>query len=140
MKLIPVALCLFYKWSQNELEIWVQRRDDDGPYHGMLEFPGGKIEANEAPLMAAVREVLEEVGVNIDPAEGKFMGNYKNVFPERTIVLYVFLFPPQELLEGKGQWLKISANTLSRPFVGIIPPPNHRIIDDLYRSLYDNQN
>lgn len=138
MKLVPVALSLFYRQPEPEvLEIWVQVRTDDGAYHGLLEFPGGGIEKNETPLMAAVREVEEEVGISISPEQGRYMGTYQNNFPERTILLYVFLFPDQPSLADKGQWLRIQKPDLSAPFQGKIPGPNHQMIDDLYRSLYD---
>lgn len=137
MKLLPVALVLFYrKLPENIMEVWTQVREDDGPYHGLLEFPGGKIEAHEAPLMAAVREVEEEVGIQIDPNEGRFMGTYTNPQPGKVILLNVFLFPDQDSLKNKGQWLKIDFHNLSGPYGGQIPQPNHQMIDDLYRSLY----
>lgn len=137
MRLIPVALALFYRLKPNSiLEVWTQVREDDGIYHGLLEFPGGGIEANETPLVAAVREVSEEVGISISPSDGKFMGTYSNAHPNRTILLNVFLFPDQESLIGKGQWLEITSEKLSSPYLGKIPGPNHQIIDDLYRSLY----
>lgn len=140
MTLLPVALCLFYRWKKNsELDVWVQVREDDGPFHGLLEFPGGGIEANEVPLEAVVREVEEEVGIKIEPELGKLMGVYSNEYPKRTILLYVFLFPDTPLLENKGKWLTIKKDDLSNPFKGMIPPPNHRIIDDLFNSLYSNQ-
>ena len=136
MRIIPVALALFHRKTQdNKLEVWVQVRTDDGPYHGLLEFPGGGIEAEEIPLDAAVREVGEEVGIKVNASEGKFMGTYANEFPGKTILLYVFLFPDQGALVGKGQWLVID-QSLSSLYTGKIPGPNHRIIDDLYRSLY----
>ena len=65
MKLVPVALALFYEKLEDGLNVWVQTRTDDGPFHGLLEFPGGGIEAGETPLAAAVREVEEEVGIVI---------------------------------------------------------------------------
>ena len=137
MKIFPVALALFYrKISDQKLEVWVQIRTDDGPFHGLLEFPGGGVEADEHPLAAAVREVEEEVGIKIDSNEAKFMGTYTNELPHKTILLYVFLFPDQPSLEGKGQWLLID-EALSGLYKGKIPHPNHRIIDELYRSLYD---
>lgn len=133
-----MALALFYrKIPGNILEVWTQVREDDGPYHGLLEFPGGKIEAGEEPLMGAVREVQEEVGIEIDPAQGRLMGIYTNPLPGKTILLNVFLFPDQPSLIGRGQWLKIENSELSKPFTGQIPSPNHQIIDDLYRALYD---
>lgn len=139
MKLLPVSLALFYRQQpDNTLEVWTQIREDDGPYHGLLELPGGKVEPNEEPLMAAVREVEEEVGIRIKSEEGRFMGTYSNSLPGRVILLNVFLFPDQDSLNGKGQWLKIEFNKLSAPYAGQIPQPNHQIIDDLYRSLYSN--
>lgn len=136
MRLIPVALALFHrKTSDGELEVWVQVRTDDGPYHGLLEFPGGGIEPGEEPLQAAVREVEEEVGITISPDKGVLMGTYSNAFPGKTILLYVFLFPESSDLEGRGQWLRIDKEHLSEPYQGKIPAPNHKIINDLYGIL-----
>lgn len=136
MKLIPVALALFYRVNKDVLEVWTQKREDDGIYHGLQEFPGGKIEENETPLTAAVREVEEEVGIKVNPDEGKLMGIYTNPLEGRTILLNVFLFPDQTSLKGRGEWLKIDKEQLSSPYKGKIPGPNHQIIDDLFRSLY----
>lgn len=137
MRLIPVALALFYRTPSPEiLEVWTQKREDDGIYHGLQEFPGGGIEQNESPLEAAVREVEEEVGIQINPDEGKFMGIYTNSFPGKTILLNVILFPEQKALSGKGEWLKIDKTNLSSLYQEKIPGPNHQMIDDLYRSLY----
>lgn len=137
MRLIPVALALFYrKKDVDTLEVWTQVREDDGIYHGLLEFPGGGIEAGETPLEASVREVEEEVGITIRPEAGQFMGIYPNHLATKTILLHVFLFPDQASLEGKGKWLEITKDKLSSPYLGQIPAPNHVIIDDLYRSLY----
>lgn len=135
MRLIPVALAIFYELKDETLKVWVQTREDDGPYHGLQEFPGGGIEAGETPLIAAVREVEEEVGIVISRAEGRLFGVYSNEFPGKTILLHVFLFPPTAELEGKGQWLTIKAPELSSPYQGIIPSPNHKIIDDLFLAL-----
>jgi 8-oxo-dGTP diphosphatase len=137
VRLLPVALALFYRTPEPEiLEVWTQIREDDGIYHGYLEFPGGGIEAQESPLMAVVREVQEEVGITIDPAMGKLMGIYSNSLSGKTVLLNVFLFPDQEALSGKGEWLRIDRKNLSSLYSGKIPGPNHQMIDDLYHSLY----
>jgi mutator protein MutT len=135
VKLVSVSLAVFYEYYNEVLKLWVQTREDDGPYHGLLEFPGGGIEPGESPLAAAVREVEEEVGITIDPDQGKFMGTYANELPNRTILLYVFLFPKLPTLEGKGKWLEVKSPELSLPFKGLIPGPNHRIIDELFLAL-----
>lgn len=135
MKLLPVALAVFYEKSPESLKVWVQTREDDGPFHGLQEFPGGGIEPGETPLEAAVREVAEEVGIEISPQEGKFFGVYNVELPGKVVLLHVFIFPPSPGLIDKGQWLSIHETTLSSPFVGVIPSPNHKIIDDLFLAL-----
>lgn len=42
-------------------------------YKSHWTFPGGMIDANETPAVAAVREVLEEVGIVLDPNELEFV-------------------------------------------------------------------
>lgn len=139
MTLLPVSLALFYRISTEGLEVWTQVREDDGPYHGLWEFPGGKIEANEVPLDAAIREVEEEVGIKIRAEDARFLGIYNVPRTQKEILLYVFIFPDHPELEGRGKWLLINQNEMSEPFKGKIPPPNHQIIDELYRFLYSQQ-
>lgn len=134
MRLIPVALALFHRrLPNNELEVWVQERTDDGPYQGLLEFPGGGIEKDETPFLACVREVLEEVGIDISSEKESFMGIYRNEHSGRAVLLYVFLFRDVDTLKGKGQWLRLRTLSDSENYRDKIPGPNHRIIEDLFR-------
>jgi 8-oxo-dGTP diphosphatase len=136
MTLLPVALALFYRRRGDVLEVWTQIREDDGVFHGLLEFPGGGIEPGEMPMDAAVREVQEEVGISVNPLDGKFLGIYPRETSTKTILLYVHIFEDQDALKEKGEWLRIEKPDLSQVYEGKIPFPNHRIIDDLYKSLY----
>lgn len=135
MRIIPVSLCIFYEKLES-LKLWVQVRTDDGPYRGLLEFPGGGIEAGETPLEACVREVKEEVGIRIYPEDHHFFGNYSRDLGDKVVLLYVYLFPKYKELEGRGQWLEINEAELSAPYKEQIPPLNHDIIDDLFKTLY----
>ena len=134
-----MALALFHRRnSEGHLEVWVQVRTDDGPLHGLLEFPGGGIESGETSLQAVVREVKEEVGVDLAPENGRFLGIYSVFRPDTTILLHVWLFEQVADLSRKGEWLTIRPPELSLILNGKIPSPNHQIIDDLYRSLYSS--
>ncbi len=42
-------------------------RRSGGPYDGLWEFPGGKVERGESDLSALVRECAEELGVTVVP-------------------------------------------------------------------------
>lgn len=42
----------------------VRRSESDRSFPGVWEFPGGKLEQGESPVIAAERELLEETGIN----------------------------------------------------------------------------
>ena len=50
-------------------DVLVQRRPAGKPHGGLWEFPGGKIEPGETPEAALVRELEEELGIIVEPAE-----------------------------------------------------------------------
>lgn len=50
---------------------------------GLLVGPGGKLEPGETPLDAAVREVREEVGLDVDPRSLADAGTIDYWFPSR---------------------------------------------------------
>lgn len=45
--------------------VLMQRRGFTAVHGGLWEFPGGKVEAGEAPEAAVVRELAEELGVKV---------------------------------------------------------------------------
>ncbi len=60
---VQVAGC-FCEWAGKLLYL---KRHADKPYGQTWGLPAGKIEAGEDPRTAAVREVAEEVGIELDP-------------------------------------------------------------------------
>ena len=131
--IIPASIVLFIKEiDESGYSLWMQKRTEGGSTHGMWEFPGGKVEADESPLDAAFREVEEEVGIDF-PKSNKLLKfkDYPYQFEDRNIVLFTFLGLKSDLPTGKGKWYRISNLEKSSPLKGEIPPINHQIIDEV---------
>ena len=132
-KNLLVSVALFLKEINGQsFKVWVQVRIEKGPLFGLLEFPGGKIENGETPETAARREVLEEVEMVIPVDSPLVLFKYQDYSTDlKNICLFVFLSNFDQLPLHKGQWLEITYDQKSAPFLGKIPPINHVILDDL---------
>lgn len=69
---------------------------------GFWEFPGGKLEMNESPEAALIREVKEEV--NLEVLNSDFMGQIEAQRDDGPLTLYVFL-----VHQYQGQATKLEA-------------------------------
>ena len=58
------VLLLLYCHEQKMQIVLTRRRDDLNAHAGQISFPGGKQEANETAVQAALRETEEEIGVS----------------------------------------------------------------------------
>jgi 8-oxo-dGTP diphosphatase len=52
----------------NEGRVLLQQRAPERSMAGLWEFPGGKVENEELPEAALIRELAEELGIGIDAA------------------------------------------------------------------------
>jgi 8-oxo-dGTP diphosphatase len=62
--LLVVAVALL----DEDGRVLMQRRRLGGAHGGLWEFPGGKLEPDESPESAILREIEEELGILLDPA------------------------------------------------------------------------
>lgn len=72
------------------------------------EFVGGKIEPNETPTQGLVREVYEEIGLDIVQNTAVKMGVIRHDYVDKTVALHVFKIEVSQaqfdgLQEGKGK-------------------------------------
>jgi len=68
--------------------VLITERNDDGPMHGMWEFPGGKVAAGETTKAALIRELREEIGIEV-LACTPFM-HLEHNYPDRSVRLHFF--------------------------------------------------
>ena len=78
----------------------VARRQNGVHLAGYWEFPGGKCDPDESLTACLVRELREELGLVVDPAETEYIGSYRAVAAneENTVVrAEVFFLTTSEL-------------------------------------------
>ncbi len=69
-------------------EILISLRPAHAIQGNLWEFPGGKIEPNETPYQALVRELQEEVDIEVISAKPFDCIHY--TYPERSVTLHVW--------------------------------------------------
>jgi 8-oxo-dGTP diphosphatase len=93
--------------------ILITERVDDGPFHGLWEFPGGKIGTGETCEVALARELAEEIGVQ--PLVSEHFMSLQHDYPDRLVSIDFFLITDWKNKPAglEGQELKwVSADEL----------------------------
>lgn len=113
--------------SDEQQRILITQRPLHVPHGGFWEFPGGKLEAQELPEHALVREVREEVGLEL--VRYDFLGQINHQYTDREVELFVFhvtqFYGNASCLEGQlnMNWVHLS-DLNPQDF----PEANHAII------------
>ncbi|HEY3589047.1 MAG TPA: 8-oxo-dGTP diphosphatase MutT [Buttiauxella sp.] len=110
-------------------EIFITQRAADAHMANKLEFPGGKIEVDETPEQALVRELQEETGITA--TEFTLFDKLSYEFPDRHVTLWFFIVESWEGepwgKEGQpGKWIAQNALVATD-----FPPANEPIISKL---------
>lgn len=77
-------------------KILIAQRPNESHLGGQWEFPGGKIETGETQHEALIREIKEELTVDIKPV--KLLGEAEHTYPERHVHLF---FYDAEIVSGQ---------------------------------------
>jgi len=99
-KSIEVSAALIFHGGK----LLITRRHAKSHLGGLWEFPGGKREAGETFEQCLVREIREELGVEI--SVGKLFEEIAHDYPEKSVHLKFFIC---ELLRGEPQPLDCAA-------------------------------
>ncbi len=125
---IPVVAAFIRK----EDKVLLGKRPD-GLLAGVWEFPGGKIEAGEAPEQALRRELREELGVEAEIGELRIANTH--LYGEKAVIVmfYDVIFwkgEPKTKHHHELKWVTPEEiRTLS------IPDANQKILDRLVQLL-----
>lgn len=71
-----------------EKRVLITRRPEQASYGGLWEFPGGKLELGESPVSALIREIKEEVGLDVIDCD--FLGNVHYTYDQCEVNLLIY--------------------------------------------------
>jgi 8-oxo-dGTP diphosphatase len=87
-QLLLVAACVLL---DGEGRILIAKRPPGRSLAGLWEFPGGKVEQGESPEHALVRELAEELGIDIAPADLAPLTFASHGYPDFHLLMPLFL-------------------------------------------------
>ena len=105
-----VIVCVVAAIIRRDGLILITRRPDDVHLAGLWEFPGGKVEADESQRAALVREIDEEIGVQIEVLDEFFQVEHH--YPTRSVQLHFF---DCRILSGEPRPLQVADLRWVRP-------------------------
>jgi ADP-ribose pyrophosphatase YjhB (NUDIX family) len=130
MKQLPLSVVISALIHEDKI-LLIKRKKGD--FIGLLALPGGKVEKNEHLSQAAVREILEESGINSEFK--RHLGFVSELLIENNNVMEHFMLhicelePKTTLIsndgEGKLEWFNLS--DLEKMKDKIIPSDYHII-------------
>jgi 8-oxo-dGTP diphosphatase len=126
---IPVVTGLLRKGDK----VLVGQRPVGNTLAGHWEFPGGKIEKNESPEQALVRELREELGIEAEVGTLKLASTHSYGDTGIVILFYEVLFwkgEPKNVHHMELRW--VTAKELHELS---IPDANRRIFDRIEEVL-----
>lgn len=111
--------------------VLVQQRPADKSMAGLWEFPGGKIEPDETPEMALIRELREELGIETQTSCLAPAGFASEALGDRHLILLLYICRkwrgiPQALEAPAIRWIRpIGLHELpmppaDKPLIGLL--------------------
>jgi 8-oxo-dGTP diphosphatase len=86
--IVIVAACVLL---DAEGAVLIAKRPTGRPLAGLWEFPGGKVEAGERPEDALIRELHEELGIDIAASDLTPLTFASHAYPEFHLLMPVYL-------------------------------------------------
>ncbi|NOH71447.1 8-oxo-dGTP diphosphatase MutT [Vibrio pectenicida] len=109
MKRIHIVAAIILNTEKNE--VFITKRPEDKHKGGFWEFPGGKVEDNETTAQAIIRELDEEVGIQV--TKQSLFEHLEYDYPDKSLEFDFILVTDFENQpfgkEGQqGKWIAIT--------------------------------
>ncbi len=132
MKLLIVVACALI---DPEKRILIAQRPEGKTLAGLWEFPGGKIDANERPEPALIRELYEELGIMVKEACLAPLTFASHAYPDFHLLmpLYVCRRWDGSVMSKENQALKWVSPRQLRNYA--MPPADEPLIAPLIELL-----
>ena len=114
-------------------KVLLTKRPPKGHLPSLWEFPGGKLERDESPERAVVRECEEEIGVVVRPIDILDVTHHR--YESKTVLL---LFYECELVAGEIRHLEVAAHAWVDPadlHAYELPPADVNVVSKLRRRF-----
>lgn len=115
--------------------VLVAQRPEGKSLAGLWEFPGGKLETNETPEVAMIRELREELGITVTPSSLRPLTFVSHAYREFHLVMLVYLCrawlgEPLGFLDQPVRWC-----TLDELVTLPMPPADRPVLAALAKAL-----
>jgi 8-oxo-dGTP diphosphatase len=87
----PIVLVAACALVNEEGKVLIAKRPPGRPLAGLWEFPGGKVDAGEDPETALMRELLEELSIEIARADLRPLAFASHAYPEFHLLMPLYL-------------------------------------------------
>ncbi len=85
--MVIVAACVLLNEAR---ELLIAKRPPGRPLAGLWEFPGGKVEQGEQPEDALIRELREELGIEIAKADLEPLTFASHAYPDFHLLMPLY--------------------------------------------------
>jgi len=87
----PIILVAAVALLNEEGKVLLAKRPPGRPLAGLWEFPGGKVDPGEDPETALIRELMEELGIEITRADLVPLTFASHAYPEFHLLMPLYL-------------------------------------------------
>ena len=87
----PIVLVAACALVNEKGKVLIAKRPPGRPLAGLWEFPGGKVDLGEDPETALIRELLEELGIEIARADLLPLTFASHAYPEFHLLMPLYL-------------------------------------------------